>query len=520
MRRLAFLSLLAAPVALGCSSSTSVDSVPERLGQGQQPIYYGKADNTHDAVVAILSTKAVNGQQGWACSGTIVAKNGNTGFVLTAAHCTDVAGDPPAYVVYGPDYAASKTGFQVTSYKTDPNYDAQSHAHDFGMVTISGVGAQTPTIPVMTPAQDNLKPGSQVTFVGYGKTENNPQNSKRFYVGGTLDQVDALLVGYGQQNGGPCEGDSGGPSLSTVGGQDVVSAVTSAGEATCMVSGISGRASAVWDTFINPYITGGAVGQQTCDQCFQSETSGQGACAGEVGACFNDGDCTALNDCLGKCAQGDAACPQACAAAHPTGLTLFNAIYTCVCDTGCKTECAAAAMCQQAPQAKCGFTANASCQACFEGACCAQGSACAADAVCATCFGNSPNAGCNNNALASAFESCLGQQCKSECGVGGGGGGGGQGGGGPINPGGGGSSPTGTGTGTGTDTGTGAGQGGAGGGAANGGGNAAKDAPTDGGLASPSSGCSVGGAPAGQSPLGSFALAALAVAGLLSRRRH
>jgi MYXO-CTERM domain-containing protein len=513
MRRLAFLSLLAIPATLGCSSSSPIAQPSERTGSAGQQIYYGQPDSTHNAVIAILAKN-----QDWACSGTIVAKNGSSGFVLTAAHCAQ-PNDPPAYVVYGTDYSdPNATVFQVTDSKIDPAYDANSHEHDFQMLTITGVSAQTPTIPVMTPAQDNLKAGSTVTFVGYGKTENNPNNTKRFYVSGPLADVYALTVDYGQQNGGPCEGDSGGPSLTTIGGQEVVSTVTSAGDQTCMQSGMSGRASAVWDTFINPYITGAPVGQQTCDQCSQSATSGQGACVSDVNNCVNDADCKALLQCLNACAQGDQACDQQCFSGHASGAKIYATIGTCICGTGCKAECASAPFCQQAPAAKCGFTSNATCQSCFENKCCAEGSACAADAVCATCFGQSPDPSCGSNAAAKAFGSCLQSSCQQECG-GGGQGGAGQGGGGPINPGQGGGSNTGTGTGQGqggAGSGTGAGNGsGNGNGNGAGGGDSLNSAPT-----ATNSGCTVTGTEQSGDPLGALALAALGLVGVAVRRRR
>ena len=408
MRRLVLLSLVAAPLGLGCSSASPVGSVEERTEEGRQQIFYGKADSTHNAVVAIISKNAANGKQGWACTGTIVAKSGATGFVLTAAHCVADAADPPAYAIYGQDYAQSQTYFPVTAYKGDASYDKQSSSHDFAMLTITGVGGQTPVIPVMTPAQDNLKAGSTVMFVGYGRTENNNQNSKRFYVSEPLSHAYALTVDYDQSNGGPCEGDSGGPSLSTVGGQEVVSTVTSSGDASCLQYGLSGRASAVWDTFINPYITGGAVGQQTCDQCTQSATQGQGACAAEVQACVNNADCSALLDCFNGC-NGDANCNGNCFGSHPAGAKVYGGIGTCICDSGCKTECANEAFC--APAAQCGFTADATCQSCFEASCCAEGSACAADPVCASCFSQSPDPSCNTNQSAAAFSGCLQQNC-------------------------------------------------------------------------------------------------------------
>ncbi len=235
---------------VGCASS---DPAVEGLGARQSPIFFGAPDTTHQAVVAVLGSNS-------ACTGTIIAKNGTKGFVLTAAHCM---ADTPQYVVQGNDYNdPSAIVYKVTDSKGHPSY--QGDQYDFAMVTFVGASASTPTIDAMTGDTDALKAGDTVNFVGYGRTESNDMNSIRNAVTGTLSQVTATQTAYSQGKGGPCQGDSGGPSLSTIGGKEYVSGVTSYGDGACDQFGVSGRVSAVYTSFIKPYIDGTAT-PLTCD---------------------------------------------------------------------------------------------------------------------------------------------------------------------------------------------------------------------------------------------------------------
>ncbi len=408
MWRLAFVSL---PLLASAACGTSPDAEPEDVDQKSEPIINGSPDLTHDAVVAVLGSNSV-------CTGTFVSKVGGYGYVLTAAHCVV---DAPQQVLQCQDYnsASCNIAYNVDDYQQHPNYDNQSGLYDFAMIRVVGAGAATPTLPTMTAAQDNLAAGTQVDIIGFGQTQNNPNNSQRNHVVRAISSTSALRLFYDNQgaNGGMCFGDSGGPDLAS----GVVAGVHSSVSGSCSGTGVSSRVSAA-ESFITSYIAGGPVGAMTCDQCFESSTSGVGACTGAVQQCFDDASCAALVQCLNGCSTQ--ACADQCVSANSGGVPLYSAIYDCVCQTGCSTECASAAMCQEPT---CGFTSSdANCQGCFEASCCAEATACSNDAACTTCVTTAnPPASCAQNALANAFIGCLGDQCGSECGIQGGGGAGG-----------------------------------------------------------------------------------------------
>jgi MYXO-CTERM domain-containing protein len=327
MRRLVLgLSVISCLFAAGCTPEAprpaeQVRSVP--LG-----IINGSLDTTHTAVVAIFSNQSV-------CSGTIVAVVGDEGYVLTAAHCVE---DAPVQVVFTDDYNNAPFDNNVVSYAAHPDYAFPDY--DFAMVKFSGASGATPIIPAMSDVEDNLTGTETVEFVGYGVTEDNFNNSLRMHVSGPLSAVDALHLEYEQSAGGPCSGDSGGPSLSLVNGQERVSGVTSYGDQQCVQYGVSGRVSAVNETFIQTFIAnGGPQGGQTCSQCETAATSQNGACAGSVDACFANNACASLVQCINGC--NDQACVDDCAMTYQAGVPLYNAIFDCICDVACDTECAA-----------------------------------------------------------------------------------------------------------------------------------------------------------------------------------
>jgi len=324
--------VLSSLFAAGCGQGEE-PIVVDAVGQSEDPIINGTPDTTHQAVVAVVGG---NNE----CSGTIIQKNGSTGHVITAAHCGS-----PQYVLQGNDYNNPDYVYPVIDFKKHPSWGGQTgDVYDFMIVRFTSAGPATPVIPAMTQAQDNLTAGTQIRHVGYGKAGPAPgsNNSIRRQILGTLSGVQPLTLSYDQPSGGPCSGDSGGPQLTM--GTERVAGVVSYGDQNCAVAGVSGRVSAVYDSFIMAYINGTPIGPQTCDQCQQAAVSGQGACVNAVNACLNDASCSALVDCINGCT--DNACVQTCANQHASAIGLYNAIGTCVCDVGCVDECASASFCQ------------------------------------------------------------------------------------------------------------------------------------------------------------------------------
>lgn len=335
MKRIIACSLLAAVAGAPVACAPVEDDLDEPVLDHASPIINGTPNTTHHAVVAVAGSNSV-------CTGTIVhvEPSNGVGHVLTAAHCGS-----PQYVIQGNDYnSQSAIYYPVTASQNHPSYNGQ--VYDFKMVRFTGASASTPVIPAMTPAQDNLSAGTTVLHVGYGKAGPAPgsNNSVRRQIQGTLSSTSNLTISYNQPSGGPCSGDSGGPQL-TVGGTERVAGVTSYGDENCAQFGVSGRVSAVYDSFIVPFINNAPTGPLDCDGCMEAATTGSGACMPEVNACFSNNACAALVQCYQGCST--TSCYQQCNASHPSGVPVYAAIFDCVCTTGCSSECAGEPVCTQ-----------------------------------------------------------------------------------------------------------------------------------------------------------------------------
>ena len=302
------------------------------IGEAELPIINGQMDNDHPAVVAVL------GNQG-ACTGTIIHTDPATsaGYVLTAAHCPN-----PIEIRQGVNWVNPDFVYSAVTSSNHPNYTGGDL--DFKMVRFTGASQSTPVIPAVG-SNDGLSSGTQIRHVGYGKAGPAPgsDNTQRRQTTGQIANVNAITIDYNQPNSGPCSGDSGGPQL-TIGANEVVVGVTSYGDQNCNSFGVSGRVSAVYDSFIVPFINNEAPGPLDCDACTQASTSGQGACVPQVNTCLNTPDCEALLQCFNGCGNSQT-CLQGCVNDHPSGYNVYLDIFECVCDVGCADECAGEPLC-------------------------------------------------------------------------------------------------------------------------------------------------------------------------------
>jgi hypothetical protein len=306
---------------------------PLPVGRIEFPVINGTVDNTHPAVVAVAGGNS-------ACSATIVHVDAQSGIghALTAAHCNGMQ-----VVLQGVDYNDPDATYPIIDAEDHPNYNQQ--VYDFQMVRFNGASGQTPVIPAMSPAEDNLNEGTQIRHVGYGRSGPPPgqDNSVRHQFVSVIDQLDTLMMYYPFNGGGTCFGDSGGPQL-TLQNERVAGVSSFVFGNDCDQGGGSGRVSAVYDTFIVPYINNAPIGPQSCDGCTQWATTGQGACVGQVEACFQNADCDALLGCFNGCSTSS--CYQTCISQHPTGYSIYEQIFTCVCQTACPAECGSEPFCQ------------------------------------------------------------------------------------------------------------------------------------------------------------------------------
>ncbi|MFH2005415.1 MAG: S1 family peptidase [bacterium] len=346
-------------VVLGAVGCLPGDTEDPTVDTQQSAIINGNLDTTHQAVVFVWSPPG-------GCSGTIIERIGSDAWVLTAAHC--VTPNAPVAVIQGDDRTSgSAIQYAVAAHMAHPSYGGAGGLYDFGMIRITGAGASTPVIPPMTPAQDSLAAGTLVRHVGYGLISYpNGSTTERHETTNTINSVSTSYFDYNQPNSGPCSGDSGGPGL-TIGGQEVVAGVISGGDGTCSGWGVSGRVSAVYNSFILPYINGTPI-VPTCNECFTGATTGSGACMAQVNACFGNTDCDALVSCINACTtQG---CYQTCVSAHPTGYAIYLTIFDCTCDTACASECAGDDMCIQGLGLPCSAPDECESGFCVDGVCC------------------------------------------------------------------------------------------------------------------------------------------------------
>lgn len=226
--------LLAASGLAACSGPAGDLVDQPAIAPLEQRILGGSIDNAHPEVMLLAS------RTGFLCTGTVIHVEAETAFLLTAAHCvTEEAARGgvvtiPAnqfLVVPGTDFAESTRAFSVDAVSVEPNYDGSFAASDIAIVRFFFGNAPAPTaIPPLSSADDALAENDQLLLVGYGQTEADAANTERRRVERSIEALDEELVAYSQEDGkGACFGDSGGPGLVEVGGEERVAVVISGG---------------------------------------------------------------------------------------------------------------------------------------------------------------------------------------------------------------------------------------------------------------------------------------------------
>jgi hypothetical protein len=300
MRRTAYSLLLAASNVAALTGCGAPEPPRETVQQTATPIYGGSVDTAHDAVVFLYANA------GYACSGTIIATNGSSGYVLTAAHC-----DGMDYVIMADNLSCLNNSscagiWQIAQQTVHPSYTGDvGDGYDFSLIRFIGANASTPVIAAAS-TPDGAAAGANIDLVGYGVTEFGDTDN-RMHVVMPIDGVDGLFVAVDQTGGeGTCSGDSGGPGI--LGGKVV--SVTSFGDNGCNEYGVGGRVQTVYNSYIAPFI-GATPPALTCDECLQVSTLPGGACGAATDACFANSSCSSLVECLDPCTTQ--ACVDSCA---------------------------------------------------------------------------------------------------------------------------------------------------------------------------------------------------------------
>lgn len=251
--------LLCGLAACGADADAGSAHVAEpELGQASQSIFGGELDAEHPEVMLLFD------QAGSVCTGTNIRSDDGSGFLLTAAHCVtellpgggiSLVAPEQLLVVPGEDFALSPVAFLATGVAVEPNYTGGFAADDIAVVSFfTGDEPPPPAIEPLGAADDVLDVADELLLLGYGDTELGGINTERRRVSRDVAGLDEELVVYSQQDGsGACFGDSGGPGLASVGGQERVAAVISggvedAGQAPCETGlGVAMRVSAYED---------------------------------------------------------------------------------------------------------------------------------------------------------------------------------------------------------------------------------------------------------------------------------
>ncbi len=199
------------------------------------------------------------------CTGTLVAPN----VVVTAAHCVEAAElrvgsqaevTAQTRAVFDATALNGGVGFAVQAASTlpQPAFDINALGrHDIGVVVLSQRVTDRAPAPIIRDA-GAVAPGSQVTLVGYGISrvvngvaDGNSAGSENQLVNkGTIDcaqlgEQNADLICFDQSDGkGSCNGDSGGPAFTQVGGKLTLAGITSFGDQQCVQVGAYTRLTA------------------------------------------------------------------------------------------------------------------------------------------------------------------------------------------------------------------------------------------------------------------------------------
>ena len=352
---------------------------------------------------------------------------GGSGFLLTAAHCAVAvddqgdailpvrSGDPSDYFVLpGPDYAATHANvFRVAEVKVHPQYDGTvENPYDVAVIRYVGTTSTTPVIPILAPEDDLLVVGSEVSLVGFGTTESSTRNSQRRMVTKPVADLSPRQLRYDQSDHkGSCEGDSGGPALFSTPKGVRVAGVTSYGDASCVLLGVSVRVSAM-SAFVQGVIDA-APKSLGCQECLSASTAPGNSCATPYGDCQNTSRaCGQYSACVAGCRT--VACRTACKTDNAAGFAARSDLTKCECNGACAAVCQGNETCSPAA---CGdlTVPGAECRGCIQQGCCSEASRCGDDASCSGCFGSSSTACFANplyHSLLTCLASCSGNPCQ------------------------------------------------------------------------------------------------------------